>query len=269
MRLICAGLMGALVFSVSSASIAQNDVTRDELIAADYKKGRTAFQQRCSACHTLIEDGANLNGPNLWNMFGAEAGTRNDFPFSDAVKDAGIKWSSDKLFAWISDPEGFMPGNSMMLPEAVPEDDRVALIAFAMLETGGADWPRPEVEEDLVAQDMSRPISERYPSFWTHLMTNTTRYRLEWSDQEYIFEAYFNADGSVDTNVESIRGFWRARDDDFFCYALYDLPIELGEFVECFPMAAMAIPRFAEELWQSSPADGVTLHGGILAGRPD
>ncbi len=236
---------------------------------ADYKQGRTAFQQRCSACHTLIEGSADLNGPNLWNIFGSKAGTRGDFPSSDVLKEADFDWSPDRLHEWISNPEGFLPGNKMMLPESVPEEDRVPLISFTMLETGAADWPRPKVEEDLVMQDTNKPISERFPSFWNHLMTNTTRYRLEWGDEDYIFEAYFNANGSVGSNINSIKGFWRARDDNFFCYALYGLPIELNEYVECFPMAAMAIPRFAEELWQSSPAEGVTLHGGILAGRPD
>lgn len=255
------------IFTIG-ASHAQETVSRDELMAADYKQGRAAFQQRCSACHTLIENGANLNGPNLWKVFGSQAGIRSDFAFSDALKDAGFDWSADKLHEWISNPDEFLPGNNMMIPEAVPENDRIALIAFAMLETGAADWPRPEVEENPMTRDKSKPLSERFPSFFNHLMNNTTRYRLEWGDEDYVFQAYFNADGSIGSNIETIRGFWRPRSDDFFCYALYGLPIELDEFVECFPMAAMSIPRFAEELWQSSPANGVKLYGGIMAGRP-
>ena len=57
-------------------------------------------------------------------------------------------------------------------------------------------------------------------------------------------------------------------DRDFFCYALHGIPIEPTQFVECFPVAVMSIPRFAEELWASHPAPGSTLHGGIMAGRP-
>jgi len=55
---------------------------------------------------------------------------------------------------------------------------------------------------------------------------------------------------------------------DFFCYALYQIPAGPKQFVECFPVIAMSIPRFSQELWESKPAPGVTLFGGILPGRP-
>ena len=53
------------------------------------------------------------------------------------------------------------------------------------------------------------------------------------------------------------------------CYAAYGIPIEPKYMVECFPVAAMAIPRFREELWESKPSTDWTLYGGILPGRPD
>ena len=56
---------------------------------------------------------------------------------------------------------------------------------------------------------------------------------------------------------------------DFFCYAIKNMPVSVGHMVECFPVAAMAIPRFSEELWVSKPQQGVALHGGMIAGRPD
>ena len=74
--------------------------------------------------------------------------------------------------------------------------------------------------------------------------------------------------GSVGSSHESIRGFWHVDERDFFCYALFGIPLVPTQFVECFPVAVMAIPRFAEELWASHPVPGVTLHGGIMAGRP-
>ncbi len=100
------------------------------------------------------------------------------------------------------------------------------------------------------------------------MMFNTTHYRLVNGSDEIVFDAYFNTDGSVSSSNESIRGFWRADERDFFCYALYGIPMTPSEFVECFPIVAMSIPRFAEELWQSNPVGDVTLHGGILPGRP-
>jgi hypothetical protein len=45
------------------------------------------------------------------------------------------------------------------------------------------------------------------------------------------------------------------------------ISIKRKEFVECFHVAAMAIPRFTRELWRSEPQQGVKLYGGILPGR--
>lgn len=50
--------------------------------------------------------------------------------------------------------------------------------------------------------------------------------------------------------------------------ALQGLPIRPNYFVRCFPVAAMAIPRFSEQLWQSPMYGGAVLYGGILPGRP-
>ncbi|MCC5795060.1 MAG: c-type cytochrome [Chromatiales bacterium] len=255
---------------LAQPAMAAEGPARQALIDADYQQGRTAFQQRCSACHTLAEDSANLFGPNLWEMMGRKAGVLEDFDeFSDAMRESGITWSPATLMAFISDPMGFIPGNTMMIPEPVPERDRVPMISFIMLETGAADWPRPEsamVQDAGVAP--GAPVSERFPSFWNHLMSNTTRYRLVTEEQEFIFEAYFNTDGSVDTNLERARGFWHIDESDMFCYAIYELPIRPAQFVECFPVGAMAIPRFNPELWRSRPAEGMELWGGITVGRP-
>ena len=48
---------------LSTATLASPST--DELDNADYLNGKNAFQQRCSACHTLAADSANIVGPNL------------------------------------------------------------------------------------------------------------------------------------------------------------------------------------------------------------
>jgi cytochrome c len=245
--------------------------TRDELAAADYWQGRTAFQQRCSACHTLAAGGSNLVGPNLWGLIGRQAGARPGFPSSDALKAAGFKWDVDRVFAFLGDPQQVVPGNRMLMPEPVPEAERTALVSFLLQETGAADWPRPAAPVSAEQTDRSLPLEERYPSFYHHLMANTTRYRMETSAGELRFDVYFNSDGSLSASEPSIRGFWNTverKGMEFFCYALDGIPARPSQLVECFPIAAMAIPRFAEELWTSKPVEGVTLHGGIVAGRP-
>ena len=53
--------------------------TTDQLDNADYLNGKNAFQQRCSACHTLAADSANIVGPNLCQIFGRSVGEDPDY----------------------------------------------------------------------------------------------------------------------------------------------------------------------------------------------
>ena len=262
-------LLFACLPAMAAIASATPPVARDDLVAADYRQGRLAFQQRCSACHTLAEGGANLIGPNLWDVMGTKAGSVGGFPSSDALKAAGFEWNPARMWHFLTDPKGYIPGNAMPIPEPVREQDRTALSAFLMLETGGADWPMPEVATATAPEDAGKPLAERFPSFWNHLMTNTSRYRMVTPGGELRFDVYFNTDGSVTASDKPIRGFWHVDERDFFCYALYGIKTKPSQLVECFPVVAMSIPRFAEELWASNPVEGVTLHGGIVPGRPD
>jgi cytochrome c2 len=258
------------VLLVGSA-VAQETLTMDELQSADYMKGKQTFQGRCSACHTLAEGSSNIAGPNLWGVFDRVSGTSEGFTYSETLVAAELEWSPDLVDAWLADPQGYLPGNIMGIPEPVPASDRADLIAFLLIETGGVDWPRPETAMAEGQQDASLPPSERFPSFWNHLMFNTVRYR--WEDEatgeEFSFDAYNKVDGSIATSVKGMYGFWYITERNFFCYALTGMPVSVGHMVECFPVAAMAIPRFAEQLWTSKPQPGVKLHGGMLPGRPD
>jgi cytochrome c len=243
--------------------------TLEALRNADYQSGKNAFQGRCSACHTLADSSSNIAGPNLWQVFGRVAGSKADFTYSDTLRGAGFEWSPDRLDAWLADPQGYLPGNIMGIPEAVPDKDRTDLISFVMIETGAVDWPRPENAFSNAQDDASKPPAERWPSFWNHLMFNTTRYRWVDDGEDFRFDAYFKTDGSVATSHDGLEGFWHINERSFFCYALTGLPVGNGSMVECFPVAAMAIPRFADELWVSNPQGDVKLHGGMVAGRPD
>ena len=271
-KLISAVCAGLLIFSASGQAQEAGDTLALETIqAADYMKGKRSFQGRCSACHTLADDSGDIAGPNLWGVFDRVAGAKEGFTFSDTLQAADFTWTPGRLDAWLADPEGYLPDNIMGIPEAVPEEERLNILHFMMIETGAVDWERPETNFADVQEDRSKPASERFPSFWNHLMYNTSRYR--WEDEEageeFRFDAYFKQDGSVASNYEGLTGFWHITERDFFCYALKGLPVSVGTMVECFPVAAMAIPRFAEELWTSNPHGKVKLHGGMVPGRPD
>lgn len=263
------GLLSMLLLVCGQELMALQALNLDTLKQADYLKGKRSFQSRCSACHTLADQSGDIAGPNLWGVFDRVAGEKQGFTFSDTLAKAEFKWTVDRLNAWLADPKGYLPGNIMGIPEAVPEPERINILSFMLIETGAVDWPRPEQNFAAEQTDRSRPPSERFPSFWNHLMFNTTRYRWVDDDSEFAFDAYFKTDGTVATSHKGMDGFWHITERDFFCYALKGMPVSVGHMVECFPVAAMAIPRFANELWTSAPQTGVKLHGGMIAGRPD
>lgn len=104
---------------------------------ADYARGRRTFKL-CQSCHTLKEGGANMVGPNLYGMFGREAGSRDDFAYSKALTEADFTWTPAELEKWLENPRTFLPGNKMSFSGVRKENDRHAVIAYIMAETGYA-----------------------------------------------------------------------------------------------------------------------------------
>ena len=151
-----AALAVLLLTSVTAAAQQPAPLSRDVLASADYARGRTVFAQRCSACHSVAEGGSHLLGPNLHGMFKRKVGATPGFGFSAALKNAAFDWTPTRLRDWLADPQGYLPGNAMPIPEPVPEPDRVPLLSFLMVETGAADWPRPELASAAVAAQIVR-----------------------------------------------------------------------------------------------------------------
>lgn len=102
---------------------------------ADYNRGRRTFKL-CQSCHTLNDGGQNLVGPNLYGIFGREIGAVEGFTYSKAVQDADITWTPDILAEWLESPRNFLPGNKMSFAGVRRPDDRTAVIAYIMAETG-------------------------------------------------------------------------------------------------------------------------------------
>ena len=83
--------------------------------AGDPSRGASQFQV-CMACHSTEPD-RHLTGPSLAHVWGSKAGTARGFPrYSDALKKSGIVWNEETLDKWLSNPEGFVPGNGMTFP---------------------------------------------------------------------------------------------------------------------------------------------------------
>ena len=106
--------------------------------SADFNRGKRTFKL-CQSCHTLNEGGQNLVGPNLHGIFGREIGAVEGFTYSKAVQDSDIVWTPEILAEWLESPRNFLPGNKMSFAGVRKPEDRTAVIAYIMAETGYSD----------------------------------------------------------------------------------------------------------------------------------
>lgn len=105
--------------------------------AGDLDNGRRVFA-RCRACHTITEGGPDMTGPNLYGVFGREAGDKDGYNYSPALREAEFTWDAERLDHWLENPREFLRGNKMSFPGLPDPTDRRDLIAFLKVETGYA-----------------------------------------------------------------------------------------------------------------------------------
>ena len=103
--------------------------------SADFNRGKRTFKL-CQSCHTLNEGGQNLVGPNLHGLFGKDIGFAEGFSYSKAIQDSDIVWTPEILAQWLESPRNFLPGNRMSFAGVRKPEDRTAVIAYIMAETG-------------------------------------------------------------------------------------------------------------------------------------
>lgn len=104
---------------------------------ANYDAGRRLFR-RCGSCHTINEAGSHRVGPNLYGMFGSEAGSAENFNYSQVLRDADFVWTPEQLDAWLANPREFLPGNRMSFVGLRDAEERRNVIGYLMYETGAA-----------------------------------------------------------------------------------------------------------------------------------
>ncbi|GAA0638839.1 c-type cytochrome [Brevundimonas lenta] len=102
---------------------------------ASLDNGRRVFA-RCRSCHTITEGGPNMTGPNLYGVFGRQAGTYPKYNYSPAVKQAGFTWDAERLDHWLENPRTFLQGTKMSFAGIPDATDRRDVIAWLKVETG-------------------------------------------------------------------------------------------------------------------------------------
>jgi cytochrome c len=141
------GVLGALALAGcgggGGGALTNDDPAVKKLVAelgpdyagADVVNGRTKFEL-CRACHTIVKDGPNMTGPNLYGVFGAKAGSKT-FNYSDALKASAITWDAASMDKWITSPRDDVAGTKMSFPGMPDPKDRRDVIAYVKVASSG------------------------------------------------------------------------------------------------------------------------------------
>ncbi len=84
----------------------------------------------CKACHSVDKGGAAGVGPNLHGVFGAKAGSKPGYAYSDAMASSGLVWTRANLGKYLADPVGTVPGTKMGIPGISDAAQRTRVIDY-------------------------------------------------------------------------------------------------------------------------------------------
>ena len=136
------------------------------LAAADASSGERAARQ-CVSCHTFDQGGAELQGPNLWNIVNRTAGSAAGFNYSSAMTEFGAPWTYEALNEYLTNPRSYVSGTNMSFAGIRSDEQRVNLIAYLRtLSDAPAPLPEPLApetdggEEPAEGEDSEAPAEE-------------------------------------------------------------------------------------------------------------
>lgn len=100
-----------------------------QVAMADASDGENVLRQ-CTACHTFEAGGANKVGPNLHNIVGAQVASVEGFTYSDAMQEFGGEWTIERLWQYLQDPRGVVPGTRMTFGGIRKNEDLAGMIRY-------------------------------------------------------------------------------------------------------------------------------------------
>ena len=95
-------------------------------------EGENVFR-KCQACHAIGEGASHRIGPHLNDVIGRQAGSLEDYNYSQALRTAGqegLVWNEETLSEFLADPAAMIPGTKMVFPGLREDEEIQAVIAF-------------------------------------------------------------------------------------------------------------------------------------------
>jgi len=105
-----------------------SDTILDRLTAKERALGLAEIVTGCRQCHDLRAGAGSASGPSLWGVVGRKI-AHSPYPhYSAALKQQSGVWDYDRLWKYLSNPQGFAPGTTMPDPRLDREDVLTGLI---------------------------------------------------------------------------------------------------------------------------------------------
>ncbi|MEE2525502.1 cytochrome c family protein [Hyphobacterium sp. HN65] len=170
------------------------------LAAADAGAGERIFR-RCVSCHNAEPGGANLQGPNLWNVVGRAVASYDGFNYSGAMSDHGGNWTYEELDHFIANPRSYISGTAMAFAGIRGDEDRANLLAYMQtLSDSPVPFPAPVVAETADAADGM--VEDAMMDAAGEVDAATTEAAENLSDQMDAIEDAAQGGGAEDTPAE-------------------------------------------------------------------
>ncbi|MFC3119621.1 c-type cytochrome [Jhaorihella thermophila] len=94
--------------------------------------------KKCKACHKVDDSGKNGIGPNLFGVVGRAVASVEGFKYSEAMAALGGTWDEkNALTPSLRPPKKVVPGNKMAFAGLKKAEDRAAVIAYIIAQSGG------------------------------------------------------------------------------------------------------------------------------------
>ncbi len=98
--------------------------------AADVTAGAATFATYCTSCHSADAPPLNKMGPSLLGVVGRKAGSLAGFNYSPAMKAYRKTWTPAVLDAYLTNPQGVVPGAAMTFRGLGDPAARANVIAY-------------------------------------------------------------------------------------------------------------------------------------------